>query len=125
MTTNFDGYLLRSTKKWQLYLEELVGDGGHICILKNQSYLLYLQENQSLKLREIGYSDKAALNEALAKANQLAWAGGTSNILWDAPMTVPLDIQANEQQIPFAMFCPLNHQTALTYKPENWINEYT
>lgn len=125
MTSNFDGYIIRKTQNWQIYLEELLGDGGNICILKDKAYLLYLPDKQSLRLREVGYCDKDSLLQALAKANQLGCAANATNILWDAPITAPLDIQPHEQETPFAMFCPLNQHSNLIYKPENWINEYT
>jgi predicted acetyltransferase len=137
MISGFNGSILRNPQNWSNFLGELYTDQGRV-MASPQAYLLWQPEQDTLKLREVGYLNKPALFDALEVARRLAAEQGFAKVRWDAPMSAPLH-QADERRVPYVMArslaCPadadaadvaaatLNMFTAPDAKL--WVNEMT
>lgn len=102
MIRNFDGSVLRTPQNWRGFLGEHDTDQGGI-LSSEQAYLLWLPDENVLRLREIGYADKRALLDALEVAQRFAADQGFDRVLWHAPAAAPLLRQGGERRLPHVM----------------------
>jgi len=134
MTTDLDGYIIRSKTGWRHFFEDFLGDGGSL-YLNPDAYLLWLIEDGVCKIKEIGYADGNALYKALDLAKHIAATRGFSAIVWDAPLAAPLAI-TNTTVLPHVMVlsceavghaAEIAEQTKKRFgNPKNlWVNEIT
>lgn len=89
MTSELNGYILRSEDNWRNYLADFLCGEGRL-YLKDDAYLLwFVDEDRIAKIKEIGYSSQAALGEALDLAAHIAKSNGLAQISWQAPLSAP------------------------------------
>lgn len=88
MTTFFDGYVIRSRANWRNFLADFLCDEGGIYVAPD-AYLLWLIEDGTLKIKELGFTSRAALQRGIVLGRQIAASRGHPSILWDAPLSVP------------------------------------
>jgi len=118
MTSHYDGYIRRSEKNWQNYLGEHNCDKARLLLAAGRAYVLYTTHEDMLKIVELGFSDEAALNSALAAAARAALAQGAPQLLLpapaDAPRLLPQIPAACWQPRPFVMARLIEWRAALS-----------
>lgn len=138
MCRGFDGYILRSPENWRAFLGDHLTEQGGI-YLSADAYLLWSRPKDSVELREVGYTDQAALRRALAFAQRLAAGQGADRLTWLAPQAAPLLYQCGETAFPWVMARRLDLAAAAAPDeaaaktrallgapdPRLWINEMT
>lgn len=107
MINSLNGSLLRNPQNWHSFLGEHYCDRGGV-LLSDQAYILWLPDRDRLKIREIGYTDKRALLDAVEAARCFAAEKGFSQVCWQAPVSAPLLRQGGESRRPHVMARMLN-----------------
>ena len=103
MCGSFDGYVLRTAGNWQTYLEDWLTDGRNGLYTSEGAYVLTDVSESGFGIKEIGYTDEDALQQALACCARLAADHGYAEFGWDAPESAPLPTQAGETLRPWVM----------------------
>ena len=103
MCSSFDGYVLRTAGNWQTYLEDWLTDGRNGLYTGEGAYVLSDAGESGFGIKEIGYTDEDALQQALTCCARLAADHGYSEFGWDAPESAPLPTQAEETLRPWVM----------------------
>ena len=67
------------------------------------AYILTDVSEEAFAVKEIGYANGDALEQALACCARLAADNGFSGFTWDAPESAPLPRQAQETRLPWVM----------------------
>lgn len=103
MCQGFSGYVLRTARNWQTYVGDWLTDARNGLYVGPGAYFLTDRGEKGLAVKEIGYRDASALQDALARCAQLAAELGYPEFGWDAPQSCPLPRQENESLIPWVM----------------------
>lgn len=139
MCRSFNGYIVRSPADWHKFLADHLTDTNSFISYTEKAYILYSYIEQQLYIRELGYANSNALCNALALVQALAAQKHCQDILWDAPLNLPLPQTQAPQIIPYIMARTLllpnesanNTVVAETQNllglPDNrlWLNEIT
>jgi len=101
MTVDLDGYIIRSPAEWRHFFEDFLCDGGSL-FLSEDAYLLWMIDEGVCKIKEIGYTNKNALDNALIFGKKIAKKEGFATLIWDAPLAAPL-LVSNTTLVPHVM----------------------
>lgn len=104
MTASFDGYIIRSRTNWHNFLTDFLCDEGGIYVAPD-AYLLWIIEDGALKIKELGFTSRAALQRGIVLGRQIATVRGCPSIIWDAPLAVPAPADAPPQPHVMAVSC--------------------
>ena len=96
MCRSFDGYVLRTAGNWRTYLEDWLTDRRNGLYIGENAYILTDVSENGYGIKEIGYTNEDALQQALACCAGLAADHGYAEFCWDAPQSAPLPAQADE-----------------------------
>ncbi len=103
MCQSLNGYVLRSHDNWLTYTGDWLTDNRNGLYIGRDAYILTDVSEDAFSVKEIGYADGAALEQALACCAHLAAAKGYPCFTWDAPESASLPRQAAETRRPWVM----------------------
>ncbi|NLF80204.1 MAG: GNAT family N-acetyltransferase [Clostridia bacterium] len=136
MTARLDGYVIRGHANWRNFLTDFLCDGGGLYVA-NDAYLLWIIEDGMLKIKELGFTSRAALQRGVVLGRQIAADRDSPGIIWDAPLAVPAPAGALLRPHVMAVSCAalqactdaeeIAAQTKKLFgsSPKLWVNEIT
>jgi len=99
MTADLDGFVIRTRENWKTFLGDYYNAGGGMWV-SDDAYFVWAPEDGYVLIRELGYTDPKAMEDALSRIKLLLLEIGEKKAIWNAPLSAPVECSEN---VPFAM----------------------